>query len=316
MKRLLYSMLLLAIAGDIYAVEAVSARPGMVVINEAASTGAFEFIELKNTTDSTIIFDSSWSLIDSKEGRLDGDSAVRIPRDTRIPPGGFLTIAPYKSGGLLDAAPKGLPAGVIPVKAFALGSVDSVSLFYGDTLVDHVGWKTSVNTIGRDPDDPSEFIEDLVPTPDSENRKDSYYSGVPLPIVINEICSKGIDYIELYNTSDSPYRFDSDDWTIHDIGRNDHFVIPDGTVLDPHALLVIYPDLLRLPLSAHANSLPAQAGSRFGLSERDSVFLLYQGRVVERVSWFDHVTSKGRYPDGSGNWVNDLFLTPGRPNRD
>ncbi|MDA3832177.1 MAG: lamin tail domain-containing protein [Spirochaetales bacterium] len=300
---------------EIEAADHVPARPGMIVINEVASVGIYEFIELKQTAEATVILDESWYIIDSREGWRDGDSAIAIPKGTVLQPGVFITVAPYKIANLSDTPPKNLPDWVIPVKCFALGSVDSVSLVYNNKVVDNVSWNTSVNSLGRDPYNPKEFSSDLVPTPGEENKKNSYYLQSKFSIVINEVCSKGIDYIELYNPSDIAFSFSLDGWTIHDMGRNDSFIIPSDTVIPAKSFLTIYPDFLRLPLSAPRNSLASTEGSRFGLSERDSVFLLYRGEIVDKASWYKHASSAGRYTDGADTWVEEMIITPGKPNR-
>ena len=261
--------------------------------------------------------------MDEKEGVSDGDQVIQLTKGTIIPAKGFITIAPYKTSGLMKVIPKGIPSDVIPVAAFALGGSDSVTLVHENQIVDYYHWNTGINAFGRDPDFPDRLgagavqvmTHTLQPTPNRDNIKESYYSGEELPVKLNEICSKGIDFIELYNNSSTEYRFEKEAWTLHDIGKKDTFTIPEGTVIAAKSFLTIYPDLLRKPLSAPKNSLSAVTGSRFGLSEKDSVFLRYKGAVVEEVNWEQHVTSKGRFPDGSDVWVEDLIITAGKQNR-
>ncbi len=286
-----------------------------VIINEVASTGAYEFIELHNPDATPIDLDERWSLIDSKEGIADADTAILIPKGTIIEAGGYLVIAPYKTQLLSDAVPEEIPEDVLAVESFWLSSHDELTLMYEDTILESISWETSVNSMGRDPDDPGNFISGvLVPTPGEKNERDPLALGTT-DIVINEVCSKGIDFIELYNNGDTDYEFSSGDWTLHDSRRNDSFVIPDGTTIKSHGLLVIYPDLIRLPLSAPRYSIASQEGNRFGLSERDTIYLRYKNSIVDMTSWMLHVSSKGRYPDGSASWDEDLLLSPGKTNR-
>ncbi len=315
MRKWLVILLSVMLSWALFAKESVVAYPEMIVINEVASAGIFDFIELHNVTSSMIIFDNDlWSLIDDKEGIADGDLPVVIPRGTTISEYGYLLIAPYKVQVLDARVPKGIPKDALAVKSFALGSVDSVTLLYDRHIVDAIAWKTSINTLGRDPEDSARFTDQLVPTPGTVNVKDTMYTG-SLPIVINEVCSKGLDYIELYNEADTPYTFEDGLWTLHDIGRKDKFTIPGGITIASHGFITIYPDFIRLPLSAGKNSYAATSGNRFGLGGKDSVFLRYRGAVVDRIQWLDHVASLGRFPDGSDNWDIQLRLTPGRANR-
>ncbi len=310
MKKLLTVSLFLITSLVLYSVEQT------LIINEVASTGPYEFIELYNSGNTPLELDERWSLIDSKEGIADGDKPIQIPDGTILEAGGYLVIAPYKAQLLSKAVPENIPEGVLAIESFKLGSLDEVTLRFNGTVIDTVSWETSVNTIGRDPEDPENFISGiLIPTPGEKNRRDLVNQGKTL-IMINEVCSKGIDFVELYNGSSADYTFTEGDWEVHDSRRVDRFTIPAGTVIKAGEYLVLYPDLLRLPLSAPKGSLASTEGSRFGFSERDTVYLRYKDVIADMTSWTMHVTSKGRYPDGADTWDDDLVMTPGRVNRD
>ncbi len=299
---------------SISAAEPAAARPEMIVINEAASTGAYDFVELRNLGSEDAIFDGSWSLIDDLEGSADGDKPALIPAGTVIPANGYLLLAPYKVQLLSSKVPKDLPEAALPLRSFALGSQDSVTLLQGMQIVDRFSWDTAINSYGRSSAGSDMITDLLIPTPGTENRQEIYHTG-ELPVKINEVCSKGLDYIELYNTSDRDYQLEPGSWELHDTGRNDVFRFPEAAEIPAQGFLTIYPDLVRLPLSARKNSYASTAGNRFGLGESDRVFLKYDGKIVDMIGWRLHAASTGRLPDGGDLWVADLFLTPGRTNR-
>jgi len=314
MKKYMSIAGMIMIALSIAAAEPVAARPEVIVINEVASTGAYDFVELMNLGSEDALFDGSWSLIDDLEGSADGDKPAVIPAGTVIPANGFLLIAPYKVQLLSSKVPKGIPDEAIALRSFALGSKDSVTLLQGSQIVDRFSWDTAINSYGRSPADRDTLTDLLIPTPGAANRQEIYHTG-ELPVKINEVCSKGLDYIELYNTSDRDYQLEPGSWELHDAGHNDVFRFPEAAVIPARGFLTIYPDLVRLPLSARKNSYASTAGNRFGLGGSDRVFLKYDGKIVDMIGWRLHAASTGRLPDGGDLWVADLFLTPGRTNR-
>lgn len=292
-------------------------------INEVASTGDFEFVELYNAGDEDIIADAGWFLLDSVEALYDNDPPLYIPEGTRIPSKGFLLVAPYKSTGLNRRnVPEEIPQEAVSANTFAIGSVDSITLYHGNEMIDYLEWETDINSLGRYPDGSSGAFQELSPTPGSPNRQEQYLqfdnAANPGPegrIVINEVCSSGIDFIELYNPGDSRIIIEEGEWVVTDIGKNDFFSLPGGTEIAAKGFLVLYPDFLRLPLSADRRiSLPNTEGERFGLGRRDSVFLKWKNRIADSFTWYDHVVSAGRIPDGSENWSTNTRLSPGKTN--
>ncbi len=291
------------------------AGPGMVVINEISSTGKYDFIELYNTTRNDLTIGISWKLTDRKESRLDNDPLIEIPDGTIIPANGYLLIAPYKTSSLSFAVPEGIPEDAVAIRSFAIGSKDEITLFYDGSQVDFFTWDSDVNSIGRVHDGGNEISLMLIPTPGKKNEPELYYPG-STPLLINEVCSRGLDYIELINISSKDVIIGKNEWIVEDSMKNDYVVIPENTVIPAGGLLVIYPDVIRLPFSAPKNSITSVEGLRFGLGNSDSVILKYHGMITDVFTWANDVTSAGRLPDGGKTWDMDLFLTPGKPNRD
>ncbi|NQT60710.1 MAG: lamin tail domain-containing protein [Bacteroidetes bacterium] len=294
---------------------AVSARSGMIVINEVSSTGKYDFIELYNTTGNDLTLGSSWKLADRKEGRLDSDPQIAIPNGTVIPAYGYLLVAPYKTSKMSTAVPEGIPMDALAVRSFAIGSQDEISLFYNDTREDFIEWTSDVNSIGRSTDGSSEITSLLIPTPGKKNEPELLLQG-DSPLLINEVCSRGLDYIEIINITNQTITIGKNEWLVVDSRKNDYVMIPEGTTIGAGDLLVIYPDVIRLPFSAPKNAISSKTGLKFGFGNSDSVYLKYFGMIADTMTWAEHVTSIGRLPDGGDTIDLDLFLTPGKPNRD
>lgn len=304
-------LLAILIMGLVMSLSAADAD--VLILHEAASTGDYDFIELHNTSDSAIEIRDRWEVTDDLEGAADGDDPLVIPIGTVIPAKGYLLLVPYKRS-FTSKRPEDLPTGAVAAESFMLGSSDSVTLTHEGLIVDRLSWESRVNSIGRSPDDITKISQLLLPTPGEKNRDERIYTGYS-PLVINEICSNGLDYIELYNRSSEDLIAGADEWTLSDIGRTNIFTIPEGMSIPAKERLVIYPDLVRLPLSASKNSLSSLRADRFGLGDKDTLFLRYQGELVESRTWTMHVVSTGRFPDGSDRWVADMLLTPGRENK-
>ena len=301
---------------SLFLIVPVALSAQQLMINEAASTGKADFVELYNASDAPFVFAGVWQLLDEREGALDGDKPFTIPEGTTIPARGYLALYPYKvSLGSGKDVPKGVPEGAMSAVSFALGSKDRVTLLHDAQVVDSVFWDSDILSYGRLPDGSEKFDRLLIATPGAANEREPISSDL-FPIVINEVNSNGLDYVELYNTSDEPFLFHEGSWTLEDAAKGDSFLIPKGTVLPAKGFLVIYPDLLRLPLSAAGLGLTfaSSEGDRFGLGSSDSVYLRYRGAIVDHLTWSVHVTSAGRVPDGADRWVMDIFMSPGRSN--
>jgi hypothetical protein len=314
MKKSLFlvSILILII---VPAWSAVPARSGMIVINEVASTGKYDFIELDNTTGNDLTLDSSWSLADREESRLDSDPRIAFSEGTVIPAHGYLLIAPYKTSKMSNAVPEDIPDTAMAIRSFAIGSQDEISLFYNNSREDFLEWTSDVNSIGRSTDGGKEITTLMVPTPGKKNEPELFLQG-DSPLLINEVCSRGLDYIEIINVTNQTITIGKNEWLVNDSRKNDYVMIPEGTIIGAGDLLVIYPDVIRLPFSAPKNSISSKTGLKFGFGNSDSVYLKYFDMIADTLTWSEHVTSIGRLPDGGDTIDMDLFLTPGKTNRD
>ncbi|MBL7007308.1 MAG: lamin tail domain-containing protein [Spirochaetia bacterium] len=312
-KSLLLVIMLTVIVIPIWS--AVPAGSGMIVINEVASTGKYDFIELYNTTGNDLILGSSWKLADRQESRLDNDLQISFSEDTVIPAHGYLLIAPYKTSKLSTVPPEGIPDNAMAVRSFAIGSQDEISLLFNGSLEDFIEWTSDVNSIGRSTDGGKEITSYLVPTPGKKNEPEIFFQG-DSPILLNEVCSRGLDYIEIINVTNQKIIIGKNEWLVVDSRKNDYVMIPEGTTIGAGELLVIYPDVIRLPFSAPKNSIPSKEGLKFGFGNSDSVYLKYFDMIADTFTWSEHVTSIGRLPDGSETIDMDMFLTPGKTNRD
>jgi len=312
-KSLLLIIMLIVIAIPVWS--AVPARSGMIVINEVASTGKYDFIELYNTTGNELTLDSSWALADRNESRLDNDPQIAFSAGTVIPAYGYLLIAPYKTSKMSNAAPEGIPEDTLAVRSFAIGSQDEISLYYNNSLEDFIEWTSDVNSIGRSTDGGDETTSFLVPTPGKKNEPEIFMQGNS-PLLLNEVCSRGLDYIEIINVTNQNIIIGKNEWLVIDSRKNDYVMIPEGTAIDAGEFLVIYPDVIRLPFSAPRNSISSKEGFKFGFGNSDSVYLKYFDMIADTLTWSEHVTSIGRLPDGGDTIDLDMFLTPGKTNRD
>jgi len=307
------SIFLLLIISTVYGTD--SAKSGMIVINEVASTGKYDFIELYNTTENDLVMGPSWQLSDRKESRLDSDDELVIPENTSIPAHGYLLIAPYKTSRMSSAVPEDISGTAMAIRSFAIASKDEISLFYNDSLEDYIEWTSDVNSIGRSTDGGNEITSYLIPTPGKRNEPEIFMQGNS-PLLLNEVCSRGLDYIEIINVTNQNIIIGKNEWLVIDSRKNDYVMIPEGTAIGAGELLVIYPDVIRLPFSAPKNSISSKEGLKFGFGNSDSVYLKYFDMIADTLTWSKHVTSIGRLPDGGDTIDMDLFLTPGKANRD
>ena len=291
------------------------AMPGMILINEVSSTGALEFIELYNASQIPAVFGKGWVVSDDGTRYDEGERVFIIPEGTRIAGKGYLLIVPF----MLEDANKILNDPDIPQDAlldisFSLQADDSVQLYYQNRLVDELDWESHVNALGYREQGGARTLELLSPTPGAPNIVEKV-SNVTRGLRINEVNSAGFDFIEIVNTSDKPVTLESNKWTLTDIQRRRVDVIPAMTI---HAggYLTIYPSTHEPPYrSAEGLVLAAQEDEELNLGSADSLFLRYDGAIVDRYTWSEHVSTVGRLPDGKGDWVVGLIPTPGADNQ-
>lgn len=126
------------------------------------------------------------------------------------------------------------------------------------------------------------------------------------PIVLNEINCNGTDYIELYNSTNSPV--DLENWVLTDdpldqspLRPSHRFTFGTGTTIAAHSHLVVY---------------QGEAGFPFGISCDDSIWLVNPDTEAVDEIELPNVNAQdtfGRIPDGTGAWaMNDP--TPGAAN--
>ncbi len=170
---------------------------------------------------------------------------------------------------------------------------------------------------------------------DTENKPASSAAADYTNIVINEIQSSATagyiseDFVELYNTSDCSYTFNTDEWYLTDSdGDPVHILyIPGGTEIKGHGYLVILTDVTDMTniTDAPEGSIYSVADGvniRFSLVKSCSISLFYTGSgnpspnvAADSSIWTEHVSSRARIPDG-GEWdPNDMHTpTPGASN--
>ncbi len=276
----------------------IPARPELVVINEVASAGDYEFVELFNLSPAPLIFSSGWVISDNGKGYEDGDTPFVIPEGVSIDAYGYLVICPFSeedSKSVLNDSD--LPPEALCDISFSIGSEDSVTLYYDNTVVDALSWNSDVNSYGRVSDGLPELSNMLNATPGSANKAES--TTDEYSIRINEICSKGDDYVEIINIGELRYLFEPNSWYIEDVRKKRDIKIESGFKLKPGEVYVIY---------------TGEAADPLKLGSSDTVILRHKDEVVDWYSWSEHVQSIGRDPDDTDLWVV-MGKTPGEVNQ-
>jgi len=291
------------------------ADKNMVVINEVASIGEYEFIELYNTMDYPIKLGEGWVLDDNGENYIDGSRALNVPKGTIIPRNGYLVICPFEEKDANEVLNNiNIPETALLDISFSINNEDTINLYHGIQLVDTITWETDVNSIGRRSKAPFEVTPLLKPTPGFENISE-LQSNADFGIIINEINSSGDDYIEIFNKSDHDFSFSKGEWTLEDIQKKNHIFIPSEIIIESKGFLIIYPAKKTLEIIAMGNNFMLEnTDSGYKLGSSDSVFLRKDGVIIDSQSWSNHVNSAGRYPDGGGDWVYIMSQTAGLPN--
>lgn len=297
--------------------EYVVAQPGMIRINEVASAGVYDFIELKNITDEYVLLGAGW-VLDNTELTLDKTPAVlKIPAGVLFPPRGFLLVCPFEEADAQTV----LNNELIPSKAlldisFSMGDGEEIVLYYNQEIVDSFSWEGHVNSAGImiSENQEVEVFYLLSPTPGYENTYELMEinrSG----LIINEINSRGNDFIELFNAGETAIDFGSGKWTIFDITKTNRIPIPNTIVLDPGSFITIFPKESTYEPESESNSLilVSDAITGFGLGSADSVFLQKNKQIIDYRSWNEHVESAGFIPE-SEEWSDMLIPTPGKVN--
>ncbi len=275
----------------------IPAKPEFIVINEVASVGDYEFIELFNLSSYPVIFSEGWVVSDNGRGYEDGDTPFIIPEGTTIGAYGYLLICPFAEKNAKSVLnDKDLPADALCDTSFSIGSADSITLYFENTIVDTISWESDVNSFGRVSDGLPEMSTMLVATPGSANILEP--TTDEFSIRINEICSKGEDYVEIINSGELRYLFEPNSWYLEDSQKNRDIKIESGLRLKPGEVYVIY---------------TGDADDPLKLGSSDTVILRYKDEVVDRYTWSEHVQSVGRDPEDLDSWVA-MVKTPGETN--
>ena len=105
-------------------------------------------------------------------------------------------------------------------------------------------------------------------------------NGRTFPVYISEVLASNTrypngdgrccDYVELYNSAD--YAVDLSGFELGDIGGNQRYVFPSGTVMEPHSYLVVYCD----------KTVTDGSYGPFGISRAggENIYLLTTNRAV------------------------------------
>jgi hypothetical protein len=282
-RPLLAAVPWLALAAPIVAlaVPASAAALPTVVINEVESNGdATDWVEIMNTGTETVDV-SGWVIKDNDDTRT-----LAIPAGTSLAAGAYLAVD-------------------VDVKAtagnFGLGGADQARLFLADgvTLVDGYTWAAHADvTYGRYPNGTGAFAQTAVATKGAAN-------ALVIPKVkINEIESNGdtADWIEIMNAGTSPV--DVSGWVLKDDTDTRTLAIPAGTTLAAGAYLAVDVDVKTTP-------------GNFGLGAADKARLYLADGVtlVDEYAWTAHAAiSYGRYPNGSGSFVQTAVSSKGAAN--
>jgi cysteine-rich repeat protein len=125
--------------------------------------------------------------------------------------------------------------------------------------------------------------------------------GVVINEVVHKAINNGVDWVELYNTSDQP--IDISAWTLtDDTPATNRYAFPADTIIAPDTYLLIDRDVFL-----------------FGLSADDAVMLFNTAdERVDFADWLDgdapEGSSYGRFPDGTGDFGTLATPTPGAAN--
>jgi len=271
-----------------------------VKINEVYSRGTVgneDWVEIYNPSNAQIDL-SGYKIFDSG-GQGGTKPKKEIPAGTIIPAGGFFVIVvddTTDSGfGLSSSGEQ------IWLESASSASIDNVTF-------PELGVDTSY---ARNPNGSANWSKITPPTKGASNGSGG---GSVLPVVMNEIYSRGTvgneDWIEIYNPNS--VQVDLSNYKIYDGGGNGGTkakkVFPAGTFIPANGYFVIVTD------DAAAD------GSGFGLSSSGEEVWLENtaGSVIDTISFPAMpvaTSSYGRFPDGGNNKQILNIITRGTPNQ-
>ncbi|NOZ28797.1 MAG: hypothetical protein GXP39_12195 [Chloroflexi bacterium] len=267
---------------------------------DGAVTAEDEWIELYNM--GAVPIDLGGWMLDDAPDR--GSPLYVIPSETWLAPGGYILFFRRQTGVALN------------------NDADEVRLLAPDgSLRDRfVYFKVRPDAVfARAVDGTGEWTDVYPPSPGGPNQPPTPTpSPTPAPriVFLNEILpaprerdwdgdgevTAEDEWVEIVNVGEMSV--DLAGWMLDDIPETGSapYTFPEGTILEPGAYLVVF----RRDSGVALNNGGDQAR-----------LLLPDGREVDRYVWdrspgYDR--SFGRQPDGSGEWVEGLLPSPGRPN--
>jgi len=275
-----------------------------------------DWVEIQNLTDTALDI-SGYGLTDDM---LVAAKWV-FPSGTVIEPNGYLVV--YCSGSAksepLHAAFK-LKTGDELVLSNSTGkAIDSIS----------IQGVSSNATLGRDPDDPAQWIELTSPSPGYPNTQqgmDAYHASLTqtaesIGVVINEFMASnkttiagpdGLypDWIELYNTTNAAVDL-SGCGISDDENKPGKWRFPENTSIGAGEYLIVY-------CSGRESNAPGAIEIPFSLnSYAESVVLSNTaGKILDSFAYTSQDTdhAMARTPDGTGEFAPTAQPTPGYPN--
>ncbi|MFH1052106.1 MAG: lamin tail domain-containing protein [bacterium] len=264
-----------------------------------------DWIELYNSSNSDVNI-GGYYLTDD----MDTLNMWKIPSGTTIPAKAYLLF--WASGDNSNRHTN--------FKLSVTGETLALVMPDGTSLVDTIKFpeQTSNVSYGRTVDGAKTWIFFEQPTPNAANTKPN--SDV-LPVVINELMasnSKTIqdetgaypDWFELYNNSDEQIDISGFYLTDKPMREPSMWRIPEGTVLNPRAFLLIWADSDPKDGPYHTNFNLGKDGDSIAIYSVDGKTLVdmiaYKSQQTD-VSW-------GRRPDGAYSWMLFYTPTPGKTN--
>lgn len=309
--------------GDLYINELVSG--GSNQSNEFGTTEDWFEIYNPSLTDTIFLAAKRWYFSDD----LTNTTKYLLRKDTFILPNNFLVI-------WCD----GLDTNATEIHTnFGLSSAgESVSLTYVDDdglllVIDTISFTTisSGNSLGREMDGASNWIEFTSPTIGSSNFQDTGTTN-PTPsidtigpgsLLVNEILAKGSlqanefgtteDWFEIYNPSPTDTIFLlANKWEFRDNGNS--WTLPVDTLILPQAFLMVWCDGLdQVVTQLHSNFALSSGGDEVRLFHISPSGTTFEVDGYSFGAQLDAI-SIGRSPDGGANWTSFTNPTPGTSN--
>lgn len=288
-----------------------------IVINEVSSSGS-DSIEFLNLGDKAVDL-TGWSYMDSK---LDLPTAYVFPEGVILAPGAYLVVnkdehhvgfglgatdgvALYNDEQKLvdrtdwedsaaDVSWCRLPNGTgdfqaCPRPTFGAENTDAAAVCGNDVAEEPAELCDGADLQGASCASHGYLEGTLSCQTDCLGYDTSQCSGRESTVVINEVTSSGDDNVEFFNHGS--FSIDMSGWKMMDdnLEREDAYVFPEGSVLEPGAYLV----------------LGNPADFSFGLGKADAVNLFgSEGALVDHASWAsgEAETSWCRQPNGIGSF--------------